>query len=58
MTVITDHNKVEFGFDEPVGNYQYFSTEWQNMEWDEEEKLLSISNMNPKYSFRVFFPEQ
>lgn len=58
ITVTIDHNKVEFAFDEPIGQYQYFNTEWQDMEWDDEEKTLTISNTKPKYSFKVFFPAQ
>lgn len=58
ITITIDHNKVEFGFDKPIGNFQYFNTDWQEMEWDEEEKVLTISNEKPKYSFGVMFPEQ
>ncbi|AWQ18804.1 MAG: hypothetical protein G3W58_04545 [Pantoea ananatis] len=57
ITVTIDHNKVEFAFDEPIGQFQYFDTQWQIMEWDEVEKILTVSNNSPKYSFKVFFPE-
>ncbi|MCT9843724.1 hypothetical protein N7563_06570 [Leclercia adecarboxylata ATCC 23216 = NBRC 102595] len=58
ITVTTDHNKVVFSFEESICQFQYFDTDWQDMEWDEEEKVLTVSNTKPKYSFNIFFPEQ
>lgn len=58
VTVTIDHNKVVFGFDAPICGFEYFDTDWQIMEWDEEEKILTVSSNKPKYSFKVFFPEQ
>lgn len=57
ITITIDHNKIEFGFDKHVVNFLYFNTDWQEMEWNKEEKVLTISNKKPKYSFGVMFPE-
>lgn len=56
ISVLIDHNKVEFSFDEPIGVFQHFTTEYQDMVWDEADKTLMISNKKPLYSFKVFFP--
>lgn len=58
ITVTIDHNKVVFGFDTQICGFEYFDTDWQIMEWDDVEKILTVSNNKPKYSFKVFFPEQ
>lgn len=58
ITVSSDHRRVEFGFNSKISNFQYFNTLYQNMEWDEEERTLTISSDTPEYSFDITFPEQ
>ena len=56
VSISIDSNKIEFDFGIPVGNYQFYNTDWQEMDWDDVNKTLTISSSKPKYSFTVFFP--
>lgn len=57
ISVSINSNKIEFDLGVPVGNYQFYNTDWQEMEWDEVNKTLTISSSKPIYTFKVFFPE-
>ncbi|MGR5945679.1 hypothetical protein [Enterobacter sp. C4G1] len=58
IVVKIDTNTVEFDFvDFKIESYTYFTTDFQHMEWDEEEGILTISNnKGNQYSFSIFFP--
>lgn len=57
VEVSLETNKITFDFGLPVGEYQYFDTDYQDMEWIEDDGILIISNRKPNYSFSAYFPK-
>lgn len=58
ITVKIDTNRVEFDFgDYRIEGFTYFTTDFQDMKWDDPEGILTISNQKGKqYSFSIHFP--
>lgn len=56
VTVSLESNKITFDFGLLIEGYQYFDTDFQDMEWIEDDEILIISNKKPKYSFSAHFP--
>lgn len=57
VTVSLESNKITFDFGLPIEGYQYFDTDYQDMEWIEDDEILVISNQKPNYSFNAYFPK-
>lgn len=57
VTVSYESNKITFDFGLPIEGYQYFDTNFQDMEWIEDDGILIISNQKPNYSFSAYFPK-
>lgn len=56
IIVTQDTNEIAFDFDEvKIRGFSRFSTKFQDMQWDADGFILTISSDSPEYEFEINF---